>query len=551
MSRSKKKTVLLSSVCKPFGPEYGDGFGVSAEGTHQIMWAQGVFRVRATTTQWGIDFIAANLQAPTVTLHYPTLRRFIREIRKGYDYIGIAFIDATIHKMIPMVNAIRKYAPDSEVILGGYGTILEPERLALYGDHICRGEGVTFMRRLLGEEEDAPIVQPVITQQQKLFSVPLPSRTGYIFGGLGCPNGCDFCATSHYFKQKHIKFLKTGQDILRAVRDLRRHHPDITDFWINDEDFLLNERRGRQFLEALRASDLPPLSLSAFSSVKALSQYHPEELVEMGIDWLWIGYEGRRAGYAKMKGKSYEKLFGELRSHGISVLASMIIGFDYQTPEIIREEFEELLRLNPTMAQFLIYGPVAGTPLFDRLKSEDRLDPVIQADNRLHDGFTLGFRHPTIDREEMSAIQKELYRAEFKRLGPSVFRVVACMLEGYDNLKNHPTPRIRAKAETYARTAHQALMLIPAALPYAPAETRAGLRELIRRIEDRTGPLTVSEQAREKLLPAMIRYTNFKLKNGIRQQPESTRRVYRMPKNPFRRARQALHPRPIPSPRES
>ena len=95
--------VLLTSVCQPFGEKAGDAFGVSAEGTHQIMWAQGIFRSRATTTQWGIDFIAANLQTPTVTLHYPTMAQFIAELRRGYDYVGIAFISATMHKMIRLM----------------------------------------------------------------------------------------------------------------------------------------------------------------------------------------------------------------------------------------------------------------------------------------------------------------------------------------------------------------------------------------------------------------------------------------------------------------
>jgi hypothetical protein len=46
----QKKKVLLSSVCGPFGSKYDDGFGVSYEGTWQVLWAQG----RATTTnQWG------------------------------------------------------------------------------------------------------------------------------------------------------------------------------------------------------------------------------------------------------------------------------------------------------------------------------------------------------------------------------------------------------------------------------------------------------------------------------------------------------------------
>ena len=134
MPSANQKKVLLSSVCQPFGAQYGDGFGVSYEGTHQIMWAQGMFRTRATTTQWGIDFIAANLEAPTVTLHYPTMEQFVAEIKKGYDFVGIAFVLTTLHKMKPMIEAIREHAPQTKIVLGGYGTALgEPlEGLADY-----------------------------------------------------------------------------------------------------------------------------------------------------------------------------------------------------------------------------------------------------------------------------------------------------------------------------------------------------------------------------------------------------------------------------------
>jgi len=74
--------VLLTSVCQPFGEKYGDSFGVSYEGTHQILWAQGIFRPRSTTTQWGIDFIAVNLEAPVTTLHYPSIKQLIKEIKR-------------------------------------------------------------------------------------------------------------------------------------------------------------------------------------------------------------------------------------------------------------------------------------------------------------------------------------------------------------------------------------------------------------------------------------------------------------------------------------
>jgi radical SAM superfamily enzyme YgiQ (UPF0313 family) len=521
------KKLLLSSVCRPFGPQYGDGFGVSYEGTHQIMWAQGAFRTRATTTQWGIDFIAENLRTPTVTLHYPTLRQFIAELRQGYDYVGIAFVSSTLHKMVPMVEAVRRHAPQTRIVLGGYGTALG-DTIAPYADHVCRGEGVEFMRRLLDEPVDEPLRQPLITQSSSIFSLPLGGRTGYVFAGLGCPNGCDFCATSHYFGRRHIALLPDGPSILRAIDRLRAQVPDLTSFWINDEDFLLDEARGRGFLEAVRTSGLPPLSLSVFSSVKALSQYTADELVEMGIDWVWVGFEGQRAGFAKMEGRSYADLFADLRRHGISVLASMMMGFDYQTPEIIHEEFETLLALRPAMTQFLIYGPPPGTSLEQRLSAEGRLDAAVMNDHRLHDGFSLMFRHPHIGRDEMSEIQRGLYREEFARLGPSVFRVVEDYLAGYLELRGHAVPRIRAKAQEYGRIAHRALALIQPSRRHVNPATSRWLERLRDSIVAATGPMTLVERAASALVPAAIRYTEFKLRHHLLQQPEFSRRTFRM-----------------------
>jgi radical SAM superfamily enzyme YgiQ (UPF0313 family) len=527
MKTQKKRKVLLTSVCGPFGPQYGDGDGTSYEGSYQLMWAQGLFRSRGTTEQWSLDFIADNLLTPTTCLHYPTMRQFIAEIQKDYDYIGIAFVSPTFHKMVPMVEAIRKHAPRSKIVLGGYGTSLGAE-IEPYGDYICRGEGIAFMRELLGEPTDRPIRQPVIIQNQSLFSLPLLEKTGYVIAGLGCPNGCDFCVTSHYFNRRHIRFLPDGPSILKAIEDLRTAVPGLRNFWINDEDFLLDEKRGRGFLEAIRASDMEPISLSVFSSVKALSQFKASELVEMGVDWVWVGYEGHRAGYSKMKGRSYEELFADLHYHGISVMASMIIGFDYQTPQIIRQEFEELMRLRPTMCQILIYGAAHCTPAYSRLKKEGRLDEKVYADHSKHDGFALGFVHPHIEAAEMEALQRQLYRDAFERLGPSVLRVVEDWVSGAEHLDDHPRPRVRAKAQKYKRFAHRGAMVVRAAKRYVNGDVGRWLDQLHARLARVTGPLSGLERVAEALSPLALAFTEWKLHHDIAQQPRFTRRTYRM-----------------------
>jgi radical SAM superfamily enzyme YgiQ (UPF0313 family) len=526
MKDSKDRKLLLTSVIQPFGQKYGDGPGTSYEGSYQLLWAQGVFRTRATTTQWGIDFIAENLKTPTTTMHYPTMAQFISEIQQGYDYIGIAFVSATFDKMVPMVEAIREHAPDSKIILGGYGAAMG-EEIKPYADYICRGEGVKFLRELLEEPVDTPIVQPVITQKQNLFSLPILGRVGYIFAGLGCPNGCDFCATSAFFKRRHIRILPDGPSILRAIERLRMIYPDMADFWINDEDFLLNKGRGQGFLEAIRRSNLPPLSLSIFSSVRALSQFKASELVEMGVDWIWVGYEGKRAGYSKMKGKSYKELFKDLKDHGISVLASMIVGFDYQTPEIIEEEFQELMSLRPSMCQFLIYGPAHGTPLYDRYKAEGRLLPEAFKDHSMHDGFSMTFKHPHIGSEEMVSIQRSLYHREFDLLGPSAFRLIDDWLSGYINLIDHPAERVRAKARRYRDNAHKAMPILPGSKKFMSQTAADWVSDLEKRLETHTGPMSAKQRVLSKLVPAMIEYTAFKLRFDIGQQPKFSRRTYR------------------------
>src|ERR1017187_2989557 len=148
------KTVLLTSVCRPMGPQFGDAPSVGYELLYrQVTRAQGIFSPRTVNVFFGLDYIAENLDAPTVVLQYPSKREFIKELKKGYDYVGVSFIMALMHKMKETVALIRQYAPDSKIVLGGYGTVLKDEQLKPYGDFICREEGVGYFRRLLGEPE--------------------------------------------------------------------------------------------------------------------------------------------------------------------------------------------------------------------------------------------------------------------------------------------------------------------------------------------------------------------------------------------------------------
>jgi haloalkane dehalogenase len=435
--------------------------------------------------------------------------------------------------MKEMVALIRRYAPGSKIVLGGYGTVLDDDVLEPYSDFICREEGVAFFRRILGEPEiSMPYKHPLIVSRLKVFSLPVPGGAGKVFAGLGCPNGCDFCCTSHFFKRKHIRLLPEGKDIYAVVERYLDMNPNLV-FLIIDEDFLLNKKRAMAYRDCVVKGG-KNLSTFAFASVKAISQYTVEEILEMGIDGLWIGYEGTRSGYAKQQGRPIEEILIELREHGIRVLASMIVGFDYQTEEVVAEELDGLMKLKPSLSQFMIYGPVPGTPFWNRIIKENLLHEVYIKDPELFyrrgDGFTTMMKHPTLSPERIENIQRWCFEQDFQRLGPSIYRVLETRLLGYRKLKNSPNAFLREKAKNYAHELRNAYPVFLAGILFGPnSSVRRWIRDLQRQVHTELGCPTLAERFKSALAVGAALWTGVTLKLHLFQHPRLLRTTYRLP----------------------
>lgn len=535
MNSNPPRKVLLTSVCRPFGGP-GEGDSVGAELFHaQVTRAQGIFSLRQVIRCWAIDYLAENIDAPCVVLHYPSERELVRELKSGsYDFVGINFVVATFHKVRRMVALVRKYAPEARIIFGGYGTVLPNEILEPYADEICREEGIGFMRRLLGEDTERPVAHPYAPiPAVRLYSYQQPSKVGHLTAGLGCPNGCDFCCTSHFFKRNYVSFLGSGREIYEEIMSIQRqaeeHGDTLSSFIFIDEDFFLFKKRAREFLECVREGG-KPLSLMGFGSVRGLSQFTADEIAEMGFDTIWTAFEGAEAGYGKLKGKNLEELYSSLKSRGISLLSSMIIGFPYQNPERIDKEFDRLMELGPSMTQILIYFAFPTTPFHAQVVAEDRYLPEYKKDPDLRrwDGFSMHFKHPEFSAPELEAVQKNLYRQDFERLGPSIVRLIRVFLDGYVYLESSPNPLLRARAEEKLKTIRGALPgLVPAAIFGPNRKTRAEARALIRDIRSVIGPLTLFERVQCIGSPFLAVWTALTNRLRIFQQPALLRIEHR------------------------
>jgi len=518
---------------RPIGPAYGDAQSVGYELLHaQVTRVQGMFSPRAVHKQFSLDYIAQNLENPTVVLHYPSKKELIKELKNNnYDYVGISFIMVTYHRMIEVSELVRKYSPNSKIILGGFGTVLPDEALLPYGDYICRGDGVPFIRALFEQPVLESYEHPVIESRLKLFSKTI-SYTGMIFAGLGCPNGCDFCSTSHFFSRKHIKLLKTGRDIYEVVKKHLKINPD-SQFTILDEEFLLDTKRAEEFRQCVIEGG-KPLSIFVFASMKALSLYKPETLLEMGIDGVWIGYEGEKSGYEKRGLKKPEEIFSSLKENGIMILASMIVGFDYQNEEIIKAELDKLLSMNPDLCQFMIYNPNPGTPLYERVKREGLLRDFYLKNPRAYWKWASGFKsllkHPQMTAEQIEKMQSYCYDTDFKKLGPSIYRIADTMMNGYLKHRNSPNPMLKAKAERFAAELKKTYpVFLPGELFSPNIKTRVKVMGIRSRLCEIFGKPSISDRFMSLAAVVAALWTSFKLRFNLFQNPSLTRKTWNFP----------------------
>ncbi len=446
--------ILLSSVFGPYAQD--DEFGSRSINPmelyhNQVTRAQGSFSLRMFHRSWGIMLIQANISAPCTVLDFPTRKDFERELTsQQYDVVGISSIIVNVGKVREMCRMIRKLSPNSKIVVGGHVAAIPGVEKMIDADHIVRGEGVAWMRRYLGEDESAPIRHPAIVSgmRTRIMGIRLPERKGAtaatIIPSVGCPMGCNFCTTSAFFggKGKFVNFFETGDELFDVMSQME-NELKVNSFFVMDENFLLHRERAMRLLERMKEAQ-KSWTMSVFASANAIRKYTMQELVELGVSWLWMGLESPRAGYSKLQGADTRELTRELREHGIRVQGSTIIGLEHHTPDNIVAEIEHAVSHDTDFHQFMLYTPVPGTPLYQQMAEEGRLlRDVDYAD--VHGQFKFNFKHAAISREDSKRFLDWAFWRDFELNGPSLYRISRTLMAGWKRYKDWPDARVRER----------------------------------------------------------------------------------------------------------
>ncbi len=448
--------VLLASVFGPYArdDEYGSRKINPMElYQNQVTRVQGAFSLRMFHRSFGLMMIQANINAPCTLLDFPTLEGFTEEIsQNSYDVIGIGAIIPNIGKVKKMCELIRRYQPAATIVVGGHISNKEGLETIINADHIVRGEGIRWFQRYLSQDDRTSIKHPLAISGfgGRTMGIQLGNRPGgtaaILIPSVGCPMGCNFCSTSALFggKGKFVNFFETGDELFNVMCEIEAKLK-VRSFFTLDENFLCHKKRALRLLELMEANN-KIWAIYVFSSARVLQSYTIDQLVRLGISWVWMGLEGKESEYDKLRGIDTHSLIERLQSRGIRVLGSSIIGLDDHRPENVDAVIDHAVSHATVFHQFMLYTPIPGTPLYEKHHRDGSLIPEAEfslAD--AHGQYRFNYRHPHIRNGQEGEYLLEAFRRDFRVNGPSLLRMIRVLLNGWQMYKDEPRNRIQKR----------------------------------------------------------------------------------------------------------
>ena len=435
---SKRPRVLLTGVFGPFGvdDEFGRKENIMELFHNQVTKGQGVASFRYQHRSFGLYFIAENIDADVTVLDFPSRKRFEREVGKGYDLVGISFIAPNFVKAREMADVIRRVSPKSEIVLGGHGAAIEGIEEQIDCDHVVKGEGIGWMRAHLGQDPGAPIFHPALpsAERQSIFGVPVPGMPpALLVPGVGCVNGCKFCSTSHFFGKCYTPFLSTGREIFDTCTRITEEL-GTDDFFVMDENFLKNRERAVELLELMEKHQ-KFFSFSIFSSAETVTAFGVDNMVRLGVKFVWIGVESstRQGNFEKNRGIDPKALIAELRSKGIIVLASGILCQEHHTEETIQDEIDFMVDMQADFVQFMLLTPLPVTALYKSQKQRGLLRDDLPLEE-WHGQKHLSYKHPEFPGDAAERWVERAFAADYQENSSSMYRVVETSFWGWSRL---------------------------------------------------------------------------------------------------------------------
>ncbi|MCX4243005.1 B12-binding domain-containing radical SAM protein [Paraliomyxa miuraensis] len=572
-------SILFTTIYDP--AHILDRWAATDQMAYRLTRGQGIFTMEEHAHAWPLHILAQNVDSPSRVLEWPTREAFIQELGQGsWDYVCISFMNRDINKLRDMSALIRELQPNAQIVIGGYGVICLPDHKSVDHapdyDHICREEGVEYLRRLLGQREHEPVVcrMPMSGSSLPWISQRRRGSVGAILASLGCTKRCPFCATSFYTSGRRDQLMDEAA-IFAAMKNYWKTNPFTTSVNIYDENYLDYKDRVTNLGAMIRNDDelgLEHLNFFTFGSISAVCKYDPEELLLCGLDTVWVGVESLFTNLKKAKKKNgalevwgeetpkgltdATEVFRTLHDSGIKTIGSWIAGLDVQNTANISRDIAYFVSLGATFQQVSILTIEPEMPWAKRFNTVAKDGGRYPWENYHLYGQT--FEPKNFDYPQLLDVVENVYASLYETHGPSVMRVLRTNVNGYRTCKNSKHEQLRGpKAAYFQRRIRAYSPLLRSCETFAPTERVAsGIRELRREITELFGPFSREHEDYEAMLLRRAEVEHEHLAGRERGPRPDDQRCYsyaagienRGGKKPYRLESLVVRPRESPNP---
>jgi radical SAM superfamily enzyme YgiQ (UPF0313 family) len=335
------------------------------------------------------------------------------------DLVGITAVTHTVKRGYEIAGEFRKRGV--MVIMGGiHPTVLYSEALQ-HCDSVCIGEAEPVWNDVIRDATTGLLKR--IYKSKTLFDLEgytsprrdlMPKYKSSVFNtgifieaSRGCPYNCDFCSVSIMHGRK-IRY----RPIDNLIEDIEA--AGSKKFFFVDNNIVANPQRARALFRALI-----PLKIK-WTGQATISIAKDPELLQLAVDsgctGLLIGIESlTEEGLSKYSKNpdsfsDLERALKTLKDHGIRVLAHMVFGNDFETPETMSESMRRLLTLDVASASIGIMIPYPGTKVALNLENEKR---ILTKDWNYYDIHGLVFQPANFTRQEFLKEVETLRRRYF------------------------------------------------------------------------------------------------------------------------------------------
>lgn len=279
----------------------------------------------------------------------------LKEIVKtnDFEFIGFSVLHPTLENDLKLIFELHELSPNSIFLAGGQGAVFNSKLLLLHTpvQIIVRGFGEFSVAKMLkqfnkkkslkeqfidipglivktkdGDIISTPVQTPYTLEDFQLISLSLNFKkipydkywdymrqvyntedlvimknedllhTTRLITTSHCPVGCIFCSSTNFLDEmrdkKHPVLLLSPKDVIVLLKKALRSHPNVTSFFFNDDNFLLNINRVYQICDRIQAeSNFDDLSFFCLGRVDSVNSMILKKMREANFKLIIYGVE--------------------------------------------------------------------------------------------------------------------------------------------------------------------------------------------------------------------------------------------------------------------